>query len=472
MQEQDDEPRTTKNETNNPHATQMSSTTSLGDAEIGPQISEPTVTATTSEVRGGDNRPPMTRGTRRRRSQDNSASNEKRRLLAISCSQSNGPPGVIAEVGLGLEEETHPEVGDEMTSSELTRSIPRKAHDHTPTTNKPHPGCPPTIITHRKDGEKGGRHELLSSLGENSPGAYSTPGRALGAPFRTFLSRYSSTSIKSMLSSNSSMPKYNDNNSNLEAEVETIKATLVVDEEELEAQVIERMSNELQGRVEREVPKRLAEQRTLQIAEAVEVKSVMEDEDDEEESGITHHSRSCYWIFLTLAVLVLAVVGGTLGVVLGKTSRTEETNQEPTNNPPMYATNKPATNPPTMTPTHFSNKPFDSLLKLIGPSVANNQTVLRDPGTPQHDALDWLANVDAKKTEFLVDPNKQVTIERYVMALLYFSTNGKSWGGNYSFLLPSSVCEWNDGDEVGGVVCDDLLVTKLNLSKGDRRSMR
>jgi hypothetical protein len=125
-----------------------------------------------------------------------------------------------------------------------------------------------------------------------------------------------------------------------------------------------------------------------------------------------------------------------------------------------------------MTPTHFSNKPFDFLLKLIGPSVANNQTVLWDPFTPQHDALDWLANDDGKKAEPLVDPNKQVTIERYVMALLYFSTNGKSWGGNFSFLLPSSVCEWNDGDEVGGVVCDDLLVTKLNLSKGDRRSIR
>jgi hypothetical protein len=451
MDEQDNEAKTTKNKTNNPHLTQiMRSTTSPGDAEIGSQTSEPTVTPTSSEGREGDNGTPRTRGTRRRKSHVNSASDEKRRLLAISCSQSNGPPGVIAEVGLGLEEEKHPEVGDEMTSSELTRSIARKAHDHTPTTNKLHPGCPPAIIPHRMDGEKGGRHELLSPLGVHSPGAYSTPGRAFGAPFRTFLSRYSSTSIKSMLSSNSSMPKHNDNIFNLEAELETIKATLVVDEEELEAHVSERMSNELQGRVEREVQERLAEQKRFQIVEAIEVKSVLED--DEEERGITHHSRNYYWIFLTVAVLVLAALGGTLGVVSGKTT--------------------PATTPPSMTPTHFSNTAFDSLLKLIGPSVANNLTVLRDPRTPQHDALDWLANVDGKKDEFLVDFNIQVTIERYVMALLYFSTNGKSWGDNYSFLLPSSVCEWNDGDEVGGVVCDDLLVTKLNLSKGDRRSIR
>jgi hypothetical protein len=58
------------------------------------------------------------------------------------------------------------------------------------------------------------------------------------------------------------------------------------------------MSNEKQGRVEREVQKRLTDQTRFQVA--VEVKSATEDEDDEEERGIIHHSRNYYWIFLRI----------------------------------------------------------------------------------------------------------------------------------------------------------------------------
>jgi hypothetical protein len=99
-------------------------------------------------------------------------------------------------------------------------------HRGTLTTNNSHSGCPrrSVTITHPIGGEKVGRHELLSPLGEHSTGAYVTPGRAYGAPFRTFLARYSSRFL---------------NDSDLEAESETIKATLVVNEEELEAQVRE-----------------------------------------------------------------------------------------------------------------------------------------------------------------------------------------------------------------------------------------
>jgi hypothetical protein len=51
------------------------------------------------------------------------------------------------------------------------------------------------------------------------------------------------------------------------------------------------MSNELKGRVKREVQERLTDRTRLQIGEAMEVKSVVE---DEEERGISHHSRNYY----------------------------------------------------------------------------------------------------------------------------------------------------------------------------------
>ncbi len=75
---------------------------------------------------------------------------------------------------------------------------------------------------------------------------------------------------------------------------------------------------------------------------------------------------------------------------------------------------------------------------------------MQDRTTFQYNALDWLANEDA----WAVDINSvppEVFVERYVLALLFFSTNGPAWRQGLNFLEPTSVCEWS-GQISNGIV--------------------
>ncbi|KAL3906973.1 MAG: hypothetical protein SGILL_009061, partial [Bacillariaceae sp.] len=74
---------------------------------------------------------------------------------------------------------------------------------------------------------------------------------------------------------------------------------------------------------------------------------------------------------------------------------------------------------------------------------------LNDFSTPQYQALHWMANED----ELGLDPATSeyaVIIERYVAALVYFSTNGKQWTNQFNFLSSVSICEWNDNVVIDG----------------------
>jgi hypothetical protein len=77
-------------------------------------------------------------------------------------------------------------------------------------------------------------------------------------------------------------------------------------------------------------------------------------------------------------------------------------------------------------------------------------------GPFQIEALNWLADDDPAKLDFeLVTPTE--LLERFVMALLYFSTGGENWtsssGSDLSgFFSAMSVCSWD------GVGCDPTVV--------------
>ena len=67
-------------------------------------------------------------------------------------------------------------------------------------------------------------------------------------------------------------------------------------------------------------------------------------------------------------------------------------------------------------------------------------------GSPQLQALDWLVYND---TFFMKDNIQNISniesvlIERYVLAVLYFSTGGPThWKEQYQFLSNTSVCLW------------------------------
>jgi hypothetical protein len=240
-----------------------------------------------------------------------------------------------------------------------------------------------------------------------------------------------------------------------------IVAELALNEEDVEAKVSSRLQVEIEERLRREVTERLERERDMQIvAEAVEVRGVRFDEyDDEEEEDICGLSRSRFFVVVAI-ILIVALVVIILGVVLGTRADTELSTASPANF---------TTGSPTVAPTRYTTSDFDGLLNWIGPLVTDNIQTLQDPTTPQYVAFDWLANVDGYKAsdDFFITP-EQVFIERYVLALLYFSTNGNSWKNQYNFTLPRSICDWNDegGDGVRGVLCNEkLYVEQLLIRK-------
>jgi len=113
-----------------------------------------------------------------------------------------------------------------------------------------------------------------------------------------------------------------------------------------------------------------------------------------------------------------------------------------------------------------------ALIRLKLASVSELLTVFT-AGTPQNEAADWLINLD----ELRLCPEADDLIQRYVLAVFYYSTRGNQWlecsapdfedpiaidtdtanadctivvddGESDAWLTPSSECNW------GGVICD------------------
>jgi hypothetical protein len=285
-------------------------------------------------------------------------------------------------------------------------------------------------------------------------------------------------------------------NSELHTFGSPIVAELALNEEDVEAKVSSRLQAEMEERLRREFTERLERERDmLVVAEAVEVRGVNEDDDDGDDKfcGL---SRSRFFVVVAM-ILIVAVAGAVAGSVLG--TREDIITKDPTAAPTIFTltledtitkvptaaptafaptredkiTKVPTAAPttfttksPTVAPTRYTTPEFDGLLKLIGPLVTDNIQTLQDPTTPQYLALDWLANVDGYKAsdDFFITP-EQVFIERYVLALLYFSTNGRFWTNQYNFILPRSICDWSD-EGGNGVLCNEsLYVEQLLIRK-------
>lgn len=138
---------------------------------------------------------------------------------------------------------------------------------------------------------------------------------------------------------------------------------------------------------------------------------------------------------------------------------------QPTRHPTMRPTPRPTritipTQYPTIDPFGFNREQF---LFQVATEVSSASRLL-DEDTPQYRALTWMVNEDDPR---ILDPITSLgkgndiayyeqVIDRYVMALLYFSTGGPNWRLDYNFLSATSICEWNDGgagSATEGVTC-------------------
>jgi Leucine-rich repeat (LRR) protein len=80
--------------------------------------------------------------------------------------------------------------------------------------------------------------------------------------------------------------------------------------------------------------------------------------------------------------------------------------------------------------------------------------LLKDITSPQYQALNWLANVDAANMTIGVDSEAAIKT-RYVAAVLYYAFQGDTWTDKYSFLSDRETCSWNQRfvDGYRGIAC-------------------
>ena len=156
----------------------------------------------------------------------------------------------------------------------------------------------------------------------------------------------------------------------------------------------------------------------------------------------TFCQKYCVCIGCALTAIIIAVV---LGVTLGNNEDDE---------------------PPTM-------EGYDYLLDLV--STISEKEALLNETTPQFVALNWLAFEDTVGIP-LVSTNSDFLatslVERYVVGLLYFSTEGINWTNTHNFLSNTSICEWpsiiTDDNEtvIDGVRCNEEgFVDSIALGK-------
>lgn len=197
---------------------------------------------------------------------------------------------------------------------------------------------------------------------------------------------------------------------------------------------------------------------------------------------------------LIVFVLILVVVGISIGLRNAFQSNTSGTAQEsPTPlpdtieknrtdatiapGPPTTATTGP---PSTMSPTTMEEEDYSNLgrpelfFQLV--TSVSGQSPLLNPTTPQAKAFTWLVETDT----FLLDDRGydkevfyQMVRERYILALLYYSTANSNggWRNEYFLKRDVSICEWNDGGQgsvTEGISCEatgtgSLAVTAIVL---------
>jgi hypothetical protein len=112
---------------------------------------------------------------------------------------------------------------------------------------------------------------------------------------------------------------------------------------------------------------------------------------------------------------------------------------------------------------HGGDLRLHHIQEFLAVNGISDAAALDDFRTPQYQAADWLAHDDELVLGIpKLAPNENDEsyefVTRYVMAVLYYSTNGKSWRYNLSFLSDKKTCDWYQvfAPPVGqlGVLCN------------------
>jgi Leucine-rich repeat (LRR) protein len=122
---------------------------------------------------------------------------------------------------------------------------------------------------------------------------------------------------------------------------------------------------------------------------------------------------------------------------------------------------------------------FHDFVDYLAAQNISDAKALRQPGTPQYQAAEWIAKYDALQydipdlgnTNTNTYPKPFRIIQRYILTVLYYATNSKGWTHTAEFLTNVDECDWNNvitvpdyivGEIAVGASCNqDLAVTSI-----------
>jgi hypothetical protein len=203
-----------------------------------------------------------------------------------------------------------------------------------------------------------------------------------------------------------------------------IDAHLAPDEDDIEARIKERVKHQINQRLHERMAQPVVVSGHIVVADEVKDEPIRES---------TIKERRCFVVIL----LFLVVASGLGGIVYWRLSSDREHKVLSAQVGPL---------PPSSAPSEASSFDFDSLDPLVEelkPFIAPTQEGLfpfMDATSPQSQALVWLQD-----DPIVLTPGRstRTLLERYILAVLYYTTNGPSWI-NHHLNRDDDVCLWND----------------------------
>lgn len=190
----------------------------------------------------------------------------------------------------------------------------------------------------------------------------------------------------------------------------------------------------------------------------------------------TSGDKSCgliYYIAIVIGLILVSVLV-IVPVVVTQDNRQERNSASSAAITPTRA----PTMPPVVAPTVPPAERRSSIIDRVVNAGVSTEGQLTTVGTPQNKALEWLVMDEFQTTIADTSGQHSRLIERYVLAVFYYSTNGDSWLYDMKFLLPIDHCDWRSsfltsaGDIVtlGVAACnsqggDGMMVSHLDLCK-------
>eukprot|EP00980_Cylindrotheca_fusiformis_P010923 scaffold2499_cov125-Cylindrotheca_fusiformis.AAC.14 len=115
---------------------------------------------------------------------------------------------------------------------------------------------------------------------------------------------------------------------------------------------------------------------------------------------------------------------------------------------------------PTMVPSTAPTFKATELLKSVILSASpESSELLDDVSSSQSKALAWMSDSQVKD-EFLVD---EKIVQRWVLAVLYYSTGGENWKNTEKWMTDFDECEWYSGDDERSACDDEGRLYSLHL---------